>query len=116
MIANPYGGPHAQRVLEVARAYNEAQWIADQGFAVIIADGRVAQVEVRPGSERSNPTSLRFRSRTKLMHCMASRSFGQPTSTLIASESPAGPSADTSQHWPSCAAPTSFTRPSQAHR
>ncbi len=40
VIMNPYGGPHAQRVLEVARAYNEAQWIADQGFAVIIADGR----------------------------------------------------------------------------
>jgi dipeptidyl-peptidase-4 len=40
VIMNPYGGPHAQRVYEVGRAYSEAQWIADQGFAVIIADGR----------------------------------------------------------------------------
>jgi dipeptidyl-peptidase-4 len=40
VIMNPYGGPHAQRVLEVGRMFAEAQWIADQGFCVVIADGR----------------------------------------------------------------------------
>jgi dipeptidyl-peptidase-4 len=40
VLMDPYGGPHAQRVLAVRRAYNEAQWLADQGFAVVIADGR----------------------------------------------------------------------------
>lgn len=40
VIMNPYGGPHAQRVIEVGRAFAEAQWIADQGFAVIVCDGR----------------------------------------------------------------------------
>lgn len=40
VIMNPYGGPHAQRVIEVSRTFAEAQWIANQGFAVIVADGR----------------------------------------------------------------------------
>ena len=37
---NPYGGPHAQRVLAARNAYAGAQWLADQGFCVVIADGR----------------------------------------------------------------------------
>ncbi|MDL4772180.1 S9 family peptidase [Actinomadura xylanilytica] len=40
VLLDPYGGPHAQRVVAVQRAYYEAQWLADQGFAVVIADGR----------------------------------------------------------------------------
>jgi len=40
VLMDPYGGPHAQRVLASARAYLEAQWLADQGFVVVIADGR----------------------------------------------------------------------------
>jgi dipeptidyl-peptidase 4 len=40
VLLDPYGGPGARRVLAVRRMYNEAQWLADQGFAVVIADGR----------------------------------------------------------------------------
>lgn len=40
VLMDPYGGPHAQRVLSSARGYLEAQWLADQGFCVVIADGR----------------------------------------------------------------------------
>ncbi|TDD33817.1 S9 family peptidase [Actinomadura sp. KC06] len=40
VLMDPYGGPGAQRVLAVQRMYCEAQWLADQGFAVVIADGR----------------------------------------------------------------------------
>ncbi len=40
VIMNPYGGPHAQRVLEIGQAFAQAQWIANQGFAVVITDGR----------------------------------------------------------------------------
>lgn len=40
VLMDPYGGPHAQRVLASARAFLEAQWLADQGFCVIVADGR----------------------------------------------------------------------------
>jgi dipeptidyl-peptidase-4 len=37
---DPYGGPHAQRVVASRNAYLNAQWLADQGFAVVIVDGR----------------------------------------------------------------------------
>jgi dipeptidyl-peptidase-4 len=40
VLMDPYGGPHAQRVVSVQRSYCESQWLADQGFAVVIADGR----------------------------------------------------------------------------
>ena len=40
MLLDPYGGPHAQRVTSAYNAYLSSQWFADQGFAVIIADGR----------------------------------------------------------------------------
>jgi dipeptidyl-peptidase-4 len=40
VLCDPYGGPHAQRVLAARDAYWTSQWLADQGFAVVIADGR----------------------------------------------------------------------------
>jgi dipeptidyl-peptidase-4 len=40
VLLDPYGGPHAQRVLASRNAYLGPQWLADQGFAVLIADGR----------------------------------------------------------------------------
>ncbi|MGJ9421158.1 prolyl oligopeptidase family serine peptidase [Aeromicrobium sp. CF3.5] len=40
VLMDPYGGPGAQRVLASARMFLEAQWLADQGFCVIVADGR----------------------------------------------------------------------------
>jgi dipeptidyl-peptidase-4 len=40
VIMAPYGGPHAQLVRASSRMFLQAQWLADQGFAVIVADGR----------------------------------------------------------------------------
>jgi dipeptidyl-peptidase-4 len=40
ILLDPYGGPHAQRVLASEAAYLQSQWFADQGFAVVICDGR----------------------------------------------------------------------------
>jgi dipeptidyl-peptidase 4 len=40
VLCDPYGGPHAQRVLTAYDAYLTPQWFAEQGFAVVIADGR----------------------------------------------------------------------------
>lgn len=40
VLMDPYGGPHAQRVMTSARMFLESQWLADQGFCVIVADGR----------------------------------------------------------------------------
>ncbi len=40
VLLDPYGGPHAQRVLRSHNAFCASQWFADQGFAVVVADGR----------------------------------------------------------------------------
>jgi dipeptidyl-peptidase-4 len=40
VLMDPYGGPHAQRVVAARGAYLTSQWFADQGFAVVVADGR----------------------------------------------------------------------------
>lgn len=40
LLVDPYGGPGHARVLRAKSLYAEAQWIANQGFAVLIADGR----------------------------------------------------------------------------
>ncbi len=40
VLLDPYGGPHAQRVLQTRNAFLAPQWLADQGFAVLVADGR----------------------------------------------------------------------------
>jgi dipeptidyl-peptidase-4 len=40
VLMDPYGGPHAQRVLASRGAYLPSQWLADQGFAVVVVDGR----------------------------------------------------------------------------
>jgi dipeptidyl-peptidase-4 len=36
----PYGGPGAQDVVKSARVFLASQWFAEQGFAVVVADGR----------------------------------------------------------------------------
>ena len=38
VLFDPYGGPHAQRVVASRAAYNSSQWLADQGFVVVIVD------------------------------------------------------------------------------
>ncbi|HEY9240483.1 MAG TPA: prolyl oligopeptidase family serine peptidase, partial [Streptosporangiaceae bacterium] len=40
VLLDPYGGPHAQRVLAAQSAFQTPQWLAEQGFAVLVADGR----------------------------------------------------------------------------
>lgn len=40
VIMSPYGGPHAQMVTHIAGGHASDQWLADQGFAVVVVDGR----------------------------------------------------------------------------
>src|SRR6201999_4600089 len=40
VLMDPYGGPHHQRVMKTASAFLTSQWLAEQGFAVVVADGR----------------------------------------------------------------------------
>ena len=39
IVLDPYGGPHAQRVLKSRNAFLVSQWLADQGFCVVVTDG-----------------------------------------------------------------------------
>ena len=48
LLVDPYGGPGHARVVHAKGAYAEGQWIANQGFAVLIVDGR--------GTPHRNPT------------------------------------------------------------
>lgn len=40
VVCSPYAGPHAQRVIQAGAAYLTEQWLANQGFAVLVTDGR----------------------------------------------------------------------------
>ncbi|MFI0984344.1 S9 family peptidase [Streptomyces exfoliatus] len=40
VLMDPYGGPHGPRVVAAHNAHLTSQWFADQGFAVVVADGR----------------------------------------------------------------------------
>ncbi|MFF3499025.1 prolyl oligopeptidase family serine peptidase [Streptomyces sp. NPDC003247] len=40
VLLDPYGGPHGPRVLAAHNTHLTSQWFADQGFAVVVADGR----------------------------------------------------------------------------
>lgn len=40
VLMDPYGGPGGQRVLAAQSAFLVSQWFADQGFVVVVADGR----------------------------------------------------------------------------
>ena len=40
VLMYPYGGPHGQMTVAASRSYLESQWLADQGFVVVTADGR----------------------------------------------------------------------------
>jgi dipeptidyl-peptidase 4 len=40
VLMDPYGGPGMARVVKAASMYLTAQWLAEQGFAVVVADNR----------------------------------------------------------------------------
>ncbi len=40
VILSPYAGPHAQRVLRTANGYLAEQFLAQQGYVVLVVDGR----------------------------------------------------------------------------
>ncbi|MFJ1706505.1 alpha/beta fold hydrolase [Kitasatospora sp. NPDC088346] len=52
VLMDPYGGPHGQRVVRAHNPHLTSQWFADQGFAVVVADGRGTPGR-SPGWEKS---------------------------------------------------------------
>src|SRR5438876_10623964 len=39
VLMDPYGGPGMQRVVAAQSAFADPRWFAEQGFAVVVADG-----------------------------------------------------------------------------
>ncbi len=52
VLMDPYGGPHHQEVIAARGLWYEPQWWADQGFAVVVVDGR-GTPGVSPGFEHA---------------------------------------------------------------
>ncbi|NNF54050.1 MAG: prolyl oligopeptidase family serine peptidase [Acidimicrobiales bacterium] len=40
VLLDPYGGPHAQRVLKTHNPHLVSRWFAEQGYVVLVTDGR----------------------------------------------------------------------------
>ncbi|MFE6895022.1 prolyl oligopeptidase family serine peptidase [Streptomyces sp. NPDC057694] len=74
VLMDPYGGPHGQRVLAAHNPYLTSQWFADQGFAVIVADGR-GTPGVSPGREKAvrGDFTLTLDDQVTALHALAER-------------------------------------------
>jgi dipeptidyl-peptidase 4 len=74
VLLDPYGGPHGQRVLAAQNPYLTSQWFADQGFAVLVADGRGTPGR-SPGWEKSvnRNLPLTLDDQIEALHALAER-------------------------------------------
>ncbi|HUY44503.1 MAG TPA: prolyl oligopeptidase family serine peptidase [Streptosporangiaceae bacterium] len=75
VLLDPYGGPHAQRVLAAGGAFLTSQWFAEQGFAVLVADGRGTPGR-GPGWERTiwrDPAGPVLEDQVAALHAAAER-------------------------------------------
>ena len=69
VLMDPYGGPHHQEVVAMHDRWLESQWLADQGFAVVVADGRGTARVVRPGTAACTTRWPPSRSTTRSRRC-----------------------------------------------
>ncbi|MFI9242778.1 prolyl oligopeptidase family serine peptidase [Streptomyces sp. NPDC053086] len=75
VLLDPYGGPHGQRVVAAHNAHLTSQWFADQGFAVIVADGRGTPGR-SPGWEkevRDDLAAVVLQDQVDALHALAGR-------------------------------------------
>ena len=75
VLMDPYGGPHGQRVTAAAGSYLTSQWFADQGFAVIVADGRGTPGRC-PSWEKAvhhDPAGVSVNDQVEALHALADR-------------------------------------------
>ncbi|MEU4796103.1 prolyl oligopeptidase family serine peptidase [Streptomyces sp. NPDC023327] len=72
VLLDPYGGPHGQRVQRAQNVFLTSQWFADQGFAVIVADGRGMRGR-SPAWEKSirNDLTLTLDDQVHALHALA---------------------------------------------
>lgn len=74
VLMDPYGGPHGRRVLAAHNPHLTSQWFADQGFAVVVADGRGAPGR-SPAWEKAvkNNLLLTVDDQIEALHALAGR-------------------------------------------
>ncbi|WP_406409514.1 alpha/beta fold hydrolase [Streptomyces halstedii] len=74
VLMDPYGGPHGRRVVAAHNAHLTSQWFADQGFAVITADGRGTPGR-SPGWEKAirDDFPLTLDDQVEALHALAGR-------------------------------------------
>ncbi|MYX71198.1 alpha/beta fold hydrolase [Streptomyces sp. SID3915] len=74
VLMDPYGGPHGRRVVASHNAHLTSQWFADQGFAVITADGRGTPGR-SPGWEKAvrDDFTLSLDDQVEALHALAGR-------------------------------------------
>ncbi len=60
VLMDPYGGPGMRRVVKTASIFLTSQWFAEQGFAVVVADGRGTPGR-RPSWDADDRGRLRYR-------------------------------------------------------
>ncbi len=113
VLMDPYGGPHGRRVVAAHNAHLTSQWFADQGFAVVVADGRGAPGR-SPAWEKAvrDNLVLTMEDQVEALHGLAGR-FPLDLSRVAIR---AGPSAGTWRGSRCCGGPTSSTRRSWARR
>ena len=113
--STPTAGRTAARSCRRTTPTSTSQWFADQGFAVVVVDGR-GTPGPRHGVGAGRPPRPRHaRARRPGRRAARTPPRCTPSSTSAASPSAAGASAATSPRSPSCAGPTSSTPPSPAH-
>ncbi|MFG2760768.1 prolyl oligopeptidase family serine peptidase [Streptomyces wuyuanensis] len=74
VLLDPYAGPHGQRVVAAHHPHLTSQWFADQGFAVVVADGRGSPGR-SPGWEKAIKGDLlvTLEDQIEALHAMAGR-------------------------------------------
>ncbi|MFG3350046.1 alpha/beta fold hydrolase [Streptomyces sp. NPDC048018] len=74
VLMDPYGGPHGQRVLAAHNPHLTSRWFAEQGFAVVVADGR-GMPGRSPGWEKaiSRDLTLSLDDQVEALHDLAGR-------------------------------------------
>ncbi|MGW1843580.1 prolyl oligopeptidase family serine peptidase [Streptomyces sp. NPDC001966] len=74
VLMDPYGGPHGRRVVAAHNPHLTSQWFANQGFAVVVADGRGTPGRT-PGWEKAvkNNLVLSMDDQVEALHALADR-------------------------------------------